>query len=381
MVARKTGRTLAIRLLFLLLIFGCSRFVVIKEYTPNSYNWPQYGRNPARTHYSPHNLQLPMQLLWDRRASSTIGPTIVAANGNVLYGTFDGRIEAIDIKTGKRVGKIKTQRDTESTCALWRNALIVIKRIGPYSLSLVDLSSGKTVWRENIGTILTEPLITDDAVYVATLSGILYKFDALNGAKEWSFESGAQIHSSPAFAEGTIVFGNDSGEIYAINAIDGTKEWEYSTGSAVIATAMISSNTVFIGSTNNRFYALRLLDGKELWHFETGGKLYNGAAAVDSLLLFGSTDHFLYCVEAGSGQLIWKFDAASVIGTSPVVANDVVFFGSLDHILYAVNILTGKELWSFELEGRIRTTPVVVDGFLLAASENDFFYCFGVESE
>ena len=375
----KTVHSFLIISLLTLLFFGCSRLVVLEQHISNIPNWPQLGGSPARTNFSAQKLQLPIELLWDRRASSTIGPTLVAANGVVFYGTLDGRIEAVEIKTGKSRGKIKTRRDTESTCAYWRSALLVVRRIGQYSLSVVDLSNGNTVWQEKVGIILTEPLVTEDAVYVASLNGTLSKLDALTGTKRWSFDVESQIHSSPAYADGLVVFGNDAGEICAISADDGTEKWRFSTGSAVVAAAMISSGTVFFGSTDKRFYALRLSDGQEIWHFDAGGKFYNGAAAVDSLILFGSTDHFLYCVNAKSGKLLWKFEAASVIGTNPVVAKDVVFFGSLDHVLHAVNVQNGEELWSFELDGRIRTSPIIANGCLLAASEDDFLYCFGLK--
>jgi len=365
--------------LFSLLLAGCGELVVLQQHLANNPSWPQLGNNPARTNCSSHTLQLPLELLWYRRASTTIAPTPIIANGVVFYGTLDGRIETANIRTGKSEGKIKTRRDTEATCAYWNNALVVIRRMARYPLSVVDLSNGKTVWQKNVGTVLTEPLIAEDAIYVATLAGKVFKYDALTGTKKWSFNAGEQLHSSPAYRDGLVVFGNDAGEICAISAESATEKWRFSTGSAVIAPVMISSGKVFIGSTDGRFYALRLSDGNELWRYDVGGKLYNGAAAVDSLVLFGSTDHFMYCLEADSGKLVWKFEAGSVIGTSPVVANDIVFFGTLDHILYALDVHTGKELWSFELDGRIRTSPVIANGYLIAASEDDFVYCFGFE--
>ena len=361
--------------LIVLSLWGCSRLIV-KEPT-HSPIWPQLGGNPARTNFTTQKLQLPLQLLWDRRASTTIGPTLVVADGVVFYGTLDGRIEAVEITTGKSVGKIKTRRDDESTCAYWQNSLFVVYRMGRHTLSLFDLSYGKTVWQQKIGNVLTEPLVTDNAVYLALLEGTIIKLETLTGKKKWSVNIESQVHSTPAYANGSIVFGNDAGEVTAVSAEDGTRKWQFSTESAVVAPPMLSSGTVYIGSTNNRFYALRLSDGQELWHFKAGGKLYNGAAAVDSLVLFGSTDHYLYCLNTGTGKLVWKFEAGSVVGTNPVIANDVVFFGSLAHVLYALDIHTGQELWSFELDGRIRTSPVVVDGRLLVASEYDLIYCFG----
>ena len=366
-------------ILLTLLVYGCSRLVFSDRTFTGKQTWPQLGGSSSRTNFSPKLLQLPLKLLWDRRASSTIGPTLVIADGLIFYGTLDGRIEAVEIETGKGAGRIKTKRDTESTCAYWRNSLVVIRRLGSSSLSLINLSTGSTAWQEKAGIILTEPLIVDDDIYVATLAGDLIKYEALRGTKKWTFKGRSQLHSSPSYGEGLIVFGNDAGEILALTAKDGVEKWRFPTRGVVMAPAMINLGRVYIGSTDNRFYALHSINGEKLWHFDTQGKIYNGAAAVDSLVIFGSTDHYIYCVHAVTGKLVWKFKAGSVVGTSPVIAGNVVFFGSLDHVLYALDVQSGKELWSFELEGRIRTTPVIANGHLIAASEDDFLYCFGPE--
>ena len=370
---------IAIFLSFLLL--NCSRIVITGK-SENIYSsWPQYGGNPSHTNYTSQKLSLPLELIWDKGASTEIGPTLITLSDRIIYGTLDGRIEVRDVMTGKNAGKIKTKKDSEATCAYSQDMLVVVRRLGQSTISVIRLDNGKTIWHADAGVILSEPLINANNVYVTTLAGKLLKYDLSSGAKYWEFEADAQLHSSPAFAKDLIIFGSDNGYIYAINDADGTLKWKVSVESAVMASPMISSGIVYIGSTDSKFYALQLSDGQELWHFQTDGKLYNCASMVNGHVLFGSTDHILYCVEAESGNLVWKFDAAGVIGTDPVIANDVVFFGTLEKVLFAVDVTSGKEVWSFELEGRIRTSPCIAKDLLFIASEDDLLYCFAPAKE
>ncbi len=363
--------------LVLLFVFSlsCSK-LVIKETATITVEWPQLGRTPQRINFIPERLTLPLEQKWRHRASSAVGPSLVATNGVVLYGTLDGRIEGVQISSGKKVGRIKIRGNFTATCALYDASLIMVRRITQPTLARYDLKTGKTLWKVNNAAVFSEPLVVGDKVYLSDLSGKLSCYNLTDGAKNWSVKLKGQSHAAPALADSLILVGDDRGLLHAYN-FSGSEQWSFKTNAPIYASPTCSAGTIYFGSTDKNFYAIKTSDGKELWHYQTQGKIYNSAAVSGDYVVFGSTDHYVYCLDKTSGKLIWRFQAQSVISTAPVIAGEVVFIGSLDKHLYALDLKNGDKLWSFEAKGRIRTNPIIVNKKLLFASENDKLYCFG----
>ena len=364
--------------LLVFLASGCGKLVLRNVEPSPRLDWPQLGGNPQHTSYVATKLLPPLQRHWRHRASSAIGPSLVATQGLVVFGTLDGKIEGVDILKGKKVGRIKIRGNVAGTVAAYKNFLLVARRITQPTLELYDLFRGKSIWKWKGSGIFAEPLIVNDHAYFVDLSGHLIAVSLTEGIKSWSFELEAQSHTTPAYSDGLFVVGDDIGNIYAIDG-SGHVVWKFVTGAAVRAAASVAGATVFIGSTDSTFYAIQLADGKLKWSFGVDGKIYRHAAITPRFVLFGATDHKIYCLKRETGDFVWAFEAKSVMGTAPLVVGDVVYIGSLDNKMYALDLTSGEKLWAYKAKGRIRTNPIVVRKRLLFASEDDRLYCFGEE--
>lgn len=364
----------------ILALIGCSKLVLVSGFGPDQSFWPMMGGNPARTHFTRSELQLPLSQKWKTRLKLTPGSTFIAADSIILVTSKDGQIHGLNLRTGKKVGAIKMSREDGGTFIYDHNHLLIALNRSRKSLQLKSLKTGKKIWQMAAGPIEAEPVHQDGLGIVATLSGQVIGFDLKTGKKHWTFTGASQIHSSPAMAHQQVILGNDAGKIFSLNRVTGAPGWEFSTGTAVIATPVISESLVFVGNTDSTFWALDAFDGSERWRFHTRGKIYQAAAVSDERVYFGSNDHHLYCLESGTGKLVWKFATGSVIGTSPLVTPGYVVVGSLDKSVYILDAKTGAQVWRFETEGRVRTNPIIVDGELIIGSENGDVYCFVQEN-
>jgi hypothetical protein len=100
-------------------------------------------------------------------------------------------------------------------------------------------------------------------VYVGSLDGNIYCFNASTGEKIWNytlyysqhFRQG--IHSSPAIADGILYVCSDDGNLYAFNALTGGRLWNYTLQSPfnengnpqfLRSSPAFANNKIYIGS-------------------------------------------------------------------------------------------------------------------------------------
>lgn len=336
--------------------------------------WPQFGRSPQRSNSVNQTFSFPLEEKWQKHPSLAIGPTLIGFDDAMFYHSFDGKIHAVRIHNGKKLGTIKLKKKQVGTAAYIDSTLIIVRRQWQPALQRYHLKSGKTLWKRKGGTSFADPLIVDNRIYVSYHQKKLVCYILENGDIDWSIDLPAPSRTTPTWAQGLVLVGTNQGVLYACK--NGDIDWSFATKGALRAAATYFNGQIFIGSTDGYFYALNAKNGKKIWDYKTGGKIYHAAAVHDQNIIFGSTDHTVYSVNRKTGKLAWTFKAKSVISTSPVCAPNAVFFGSLDKHLYALDPADGKKIWSFEAKGRIRTHPIIVNQNLLFASEEERLYCF-----
>ena len=86
----------------------------------------------------------------------------------------------------------------------------------------------KQSWTTQIGGKLTQPVIADGKVYVASVDRhTVHALDAASGTEAWKFTAGGRVDSPPTIHEGRVLFGSADGHVYALRASDGVLAWRF----------------------------------------------------------------------------------------------------------------------------------------------------------
>ena len=237
------------------------------------------------------------KVLWERISdprdagtpTDVTGP--VVHDGVVFFAYFDGRLVAVDAKTGKPKWTTNLHSSLESSPIVVGDTLY----IGDDKTNVVSLraSDGKILWQFNSpGAIKASPSYHDGRVYVADYEGAMFCLEAATGRPVWRtnttkvppFGEGG-FYSSPAISFGRVYAARDDGTVFAFDLGNGGVDWTFAThnfiyGSPAVAKVPGTPPSVYIGSYDERFYALNALTGRQEWKFDVGGAVPGTATVI-----------------------------------------------------------------------------------------------------
>ncbi|GJQ21673.1 MAG: hypothetical protein HBSIN02_20280 [Bacteroidia bacterium] len=348
-----------------------------KGLSPRPADWTMYGGGPARTNALGTHVLPPFEFLWEYNAQAGLSATPLVSDSTMIVGTLRGEIQAVDLRTGRRLGYKTLEQPIVGTPAL-DGSKVILPLSGPeQSLMCLDLAGGREVWAAELGPIESSPLVLGDHVYVTTLRGTVHCLDKDGGNQIWNFDSGTKDHreairSSPAVEGRVLAFGSDDHSLYGLDRERGILLWKTPTGGSVFATPLMVDGLVIAGNLAGDVYALDAMTGAVRWTYRTGSKVYASASTSRGTVFIGSANGVLHALDAVSGALRWTFSTGSVIGSSALAAGNLVYVGTLNKRLYALDAATGRERWGYEAEGRIRVSPVLWGDILLVTSEDKY---------
>jgi outer membrane protein assembly factor BamB len=263
----------------------------------------------------------------------------IGADGTVYFGCDDGKLYALDGKTG---------------------AL-------------------KWSFVSGAAEIFSSPTISaDGSIYIVSSDLVLHALTSDGVSKGWTHPAGAVETLDTAVAigsDGTLYIGAPDQNVYALNP-DGSKKWQTDAGAALVSSPAIGPDgTIYLGTTGNTVLALAPADGTVKWRYLAGDLvLFEPSFAADGTIYFGSLDGNFYAVNPDS-SLKWKVNIGSpIVSTAAVRADGTIIFGANDYLVHALNP-DGKSKWTFATQGPVQTSPVIAaDGSTYVGSDDGQLY-------
>jgi outer membrane protein assembly factor BamB len=216
-------------------------------------------------------------------------------DGLVYFGTDNRSIYAVDADSGATRWSFTTGGIIHDNAAAATGTALVCGS-GDGWVYALQPKTGALLWKSKTDNQLdSTPLIFDGAVFIGSTGGTLYRLNLADGKKQWSFNAGKGIGSSPSVDDkGHLVFGSGDGKIFCLDPASGGQLWMRKTNGYLFASPLIVGGVVYIGSFGNKFYALDVGNGAILWSYATKGGIYDTAAVADGNLLIGDRSGALY---------------------------------------------------------------------------------------
>lgn len=281
---------------------------------------------------------------WDFRTGGAVDSTPAVADGLVLFGSRDGRFYALDAATGAEKWRFETGGERRFTAPGIHGATPRTERMpDPFDV------------------FLSSPAVGGGKVYFGSGDGGVYALETATGRLLWRHATGDVVHASPALADGRIYIGSWDRTFYALDADTGKVAWTFATGAdpaihnqeGIASSAAVGEGMVLFGCRDGHFYALDAATGKERWrHDNRKGWVIASPALRDGKVLFPTSDGTRFKVlDARTGALLLNLENRAVSFSSPALAGRMVYYGTSDGWLHGVDLEAGRETASFQTEG------------------------------
>lgn len=196
------------------------------------------------------------KLLWKIETENYVNGTPAIKDGRIVFGGCDGMLRIVDPSAGKELYSIKIGVYIAASPALAGESAY----FGDYDGNIysVNLKSKKIDWQvksEGEGAIISVPAISNNFVLVGCEDNNLYCYNAKNGKLIWKYRSTDQIKGSAVISSSGVLSAGTDGIVNLFRLSDGMKEWSFNVGTAVSSSPAMSGNCFYILTEDGRLMA------------------------------------------------------------------------------------------------------------------------------
>lgn len=353
--------------------------------------WPQFMYGPghrsfnsadhAITYANVSRLRLRFRVQLGRTSNPfNLGTSTAAARGVVYTTSGNGRLNAVDASTGRRIWSRNVGCCFPSGPAVSGNAVYVQGDDG--TVDAFDARTGTALWTDKVtlltGGYVSQPTVVGSTVYVLTEDGYLDALRAADGSVIWSqFFPQGSFFSAPAVYDGVLYAGLGK-TLVAVDAADGHTIWTATLDDFAWSSPSVHLTRVFVISRSGTVYALDRETGTIAWQADTGGLINASSPAVAYGRVYAANlngDVFAY--DEATGALDWHANIAAAIVGSPAIAGGLVFLSSEGTTLAVLSAHTGALRFS-RLAGPSDSSPTVVGNAVFVASGNNRLNAYAI---
>jgi outer membrane protein assembly factor BamB len=348
------------------------------SYENSNSDWPMFHHDPENTGYSPSFAPNTNTTLWNFTTGGGVTSSPAVVNGNVYFGSYDGKMYCVDAETGGEIWNHSTGNRIYGGPAVVDDRVYIGEYLSPKILCL-DATTGDEIWNYTTASTTgtqSSPTIVDGYLYIGSMDNNMYCLDADTGDKIWNFTAG-RISSSPALTNGKVYFGSMDKYVYCLNSTTGAFIWSVPTDGSVLSSPAIAEDFLYIGSGDYNVYCFDVNSGDQIWNYTTGGSVGCCPAVFDEKIFVAVADANVYCLDAENGDKIWNYTMGSMTYSSPGIADGKLYVGSNDNKFYCLDVATGELIWTYATGHTLsRGSPAIADGKVFMGSYDQNMYAF-----
>ncbi len=256
---------------------------------------------------------------------------------------------------------------------------------GGTSISAWDKSSGKSIWKHNIGESISGGVNGgNNIVFLGTDHGNALALDEKTGKTLWIKHLNAEILSVSAAKNGRIVFRTIDGKLHGLSTQTGDIAWQQQQLTPVLSlygasVPVLAGPYVIAGFDNGKLAAYELQKGSPVWEatltLPRGDNELDRMVDVDGKLkalgsaMFASSFHGRVSgVDLKTGKIYWAKKHSSYTGAD---ANpEGVFTADEAGNIWRLEPQTGNPMWKMDdLIRREPTTPALINSNLIVVGD------------
>ena len=342
--------------------------------------------NSARHHEVAMIIDPPLVEQWrfDVGAGVGIGGALIV-DEVVLVGTRKGHILAVDLNSGKRLGRARFDAPIEGGMMYYDNVLYIPMISKKKTVVAYNINSGDALWKLNTTPIESGLLVHEDVVVTVDREGFVKGLNKENGEVNWELQLGekAGIIASPLLVDSKVAVVNEDGMLHLFDVDSGEEAWSRDLMLPVHSSMTFGDDKIFVPSTRGVLMSLDPSSGTTIWEHVTPDSTVRFAAPgydkKSDMLVVGGTDGKMRAFDASSGEPQWETQLEGAIMIAPLFTGNTIYIGTLRGKVYALDKFTGESIWEHKVTGRVKSAMAAQNGKIVVLSETQQLYMFQSE--
>ncbi len=318
--------------------------------------------------------------LWQCSEGGSIDQLPVIHNGKILFGSFNRKFYALDLRTHEPVWIFEAHdRIGLSSPVLYKDSVI----FGSYDRNVyrLDTETGNLIWKfETQGEIASSVVTHEGLCYFSSRDQNLYAVRCDDGGLVWKFHTYKPNVSVPTIHGERMFFGSSDRNLYCLERKTGNLIWKFEAEEelVVIRPLLIVNDCIYLGTMGTMIYSISINDGRLVWKKKFGDYgMTRGGAYLKGMIVQPTQGGFLYAFTP-DGRVLWKVTRNETF-TSVITDGERIYTSSEDEYFYCFDS-DGKLVWRFKMEGPVWQPALVHEGVVYAGSNDCFLYALDARS-
>ncbi len=276
---------------------------------------------------------------WRTRLKKAASGGVAVGGGAVYVPTVNGELYALNEQNGAVLWHV-TLPDQSNTAATYANGQVYVKTIDGKLVAL-NASNGQTVWTYDEGATELQLLgssravVSGNTVIAGFSDGKVDAINANNGQLIWQtivatpqgFSDVSQmvgVFADPVISGNAVYVASYHGTISALDLSSGRMIWQHPISN--YAGIAVDDDSVFATNTGGTIFAYSKDDGTVLWKQSAlHGRELSGPAINGSNIVLGDNEGNVHWLSEQDGH----FTARTFVGKSPIAVTPLVVSGNV----------------------------------------------------
>lgn len=154
-------------------------------------------------------------------------------------------------------------------------------------------------------TVVSDPAVIDDFAVFGGRNGMIFTHRITSGLVMWRYRLPGSILTSPVASGSAVFVADNTGAYGALDASGGSLLWRNKTWGPVTAQPAAAPGGIYVPSRDRSLYALNRSSGNDKWIYRTTVPLADPPTPMARLIIQPVEGQGLHAVNASQGELAW----------------------------------------------------------------------------
>jgi outer membrane protein assembly factor BamB len=233
------------------------------------------------------------------------------------------------------------------------------------------------------GTTALVPAFHNDAIYAASASGQLTRFDSATGSEVWSINTYSRLSGGVGVNDEMVLVGTFKGEVLAFDD-QGNLLWRSQVTSEILSPPQVDNGVVVVRTGEGRIFGLDATSGKRKWVYQSSTpsltvRSFAGVLVKGGAVFAGFAGGKLVAIQLSNGKVGWEVAVSKARGVTeleritditslPVADERQICAVSYRGRVSCFEVSSGNQIWTRDISS---SAGLAMDNKYVYVSEDD----------